>query len=1090
MFQIDESVIRNYSNDIVYKRGLDYYKMNKVVSLEVVNNIGGPALAKITSLRALVKSSYDWEYKVEINYNRNGFTSFHCDCEAFQNNFGRFAMCKHLVAALLKYTRGKVDIKKNRDETKVDEIVGILKAAMVEKSLVRKELKLEIRYEYQYEGQGRYTSVELKIGEDKCYVVKNMREFLKTIRNKNESLEFGKNFTYNPFKYNFAQCDESILNLLMEVYEADMPTSGLNYYYKNSSKFLSGKKAYLSDFQVKRFFSILSDSTRKFEGIIQGTQYSQLSVLKEDMPLEFDLKLEDDKIVINHTGADLPISLTYDGDYFFYKGSIYKPSEKQLSIYVPVYNELIKRNSVLKALNKKDMEKIASVIIPSLKKISKKINVQGEIDKDFQEEPLIPKLYFDSSNSIITCEVHFNYGDIIINPLHQEKENRENVILIRDIEGEEKIKDVIKNFGFKASTLKYQLEDENEIVVLLTEGITKLQELSEIYYSDSFKGLKIYNPSSFKSSIKLRDNNFLEFSFNIDGVDKDELKNIFLALKDKKRYYKLKKGGFVSLETRELMEVANILDYMDVKHSELDNDNILIPKYNAAYIDNKLKASNLDFIEKNRSFREMVSNIQDVKSSDFVVPEFLAHVLRNYQKTGYKWLSTLANYGFGGILADEMGLGKTIQAITFIAAVEENIPSLVITPTSLVYNWKSEIERFAPMLKTLAISGSRAEREKLISMTQDYDIVVTSYPLIRRDIDKYKEISFKYCFLDEAQQIKNPSSINARSVKQIKAESYFALTGTPIENSLTELWSIFDFIMPGYLLNHNKFMEKYESPIIKNGEQKALEELKRHVQPFILRRLKKDVIKELPPKIEVKLTAELTLGQKKLYAAYLSAAKGEIAEEIKDKGFNKSRLKILAVLTRLRQICLDPSIFIEDYKGESGKMLLLDDILEESIEGGHRILLFSQFTSVLKKIGERLTSRGTDFMYLDGKTKIEERGKLVSDFNSGTSKVFLISLKAGGTGLNLTGADVVIHFDPWWNPAVEDQASDRAHRIGQLKTVEVIKLITSGTIEEKIYELQEKKKDIINSVMEGNNNEESFLAGISPQELQELFMDN
>jgi SNF2 family DNA or RNA helicase len=386
------------------------------------------------------------------------------------------------------------------------------------------------------------------------------------------------------------------------------------------------------------------------------------------------------------------------------------------------------------------------------------------------------------------------------------------------------------------------------------------------------------------------------------------------------------------------------------------------------------------------------------------------------------------------------------------------------------------------------MSGSKNQREELMEEVEKSDIVITSYPLIRRDIELYENINFKYCILDEAQQIKNAASINANSVKKIKAEGYFALTGTPMENSLTELWSIFDFIMPGYLLSHSKFSKLYETPIVKNGDKTALDELNRHIKPFILRRLKKDVLKELPPKIEHKLVVEMTEEQKKLYAAYSSSAKNEISREIRNNGFNKSKIKIFSILTRLRQICCDPSVFVEGFSGESGKMLALYDILSESMDQGHKVLIFSQFTSVLKNIAKMLDKDEIKYLYLDGNTKSEDRMALTKKFNGGSINIFLISLKAGGTGLNLTGADTVIHFDPWWNPAVEEQATDRAHRIGQKKNVEVIKLLSKGTIEEKIFNLQEKKKEIINNVINQDMNEDNVMTKMTQEDLENLFV--
>jgi SNF2 family DNA or RNA helicase len=500
----------------------------------------------------------------------------------------------------------------------------------------------------------------------------------------------------------------------------------------------------------------------------------------------------------------------------------------------------------------------------------------------------------------------------------------------------------------------------------------------------------------------------------------------------------------------------------------------------------------MDFVQTNRKFTQLVSNVRDVKEINAQVPESLDSVMRPYQKTGFKWLKTLASCGFGGILADEMGLGKTLEAIAFIQSeVEQNEnkqPTLVICPTSLVYNWKDELEKFAPSLTCTVVSGNKIQRGYQKQNIQDTDVVITSYALIRRDLYDYEKVTFRYCFIDEAQQIKNFNSLNAHSVKSIKALGKFALTGTPIENSLTELWSIFDFIMPGYLLNHNAFTKKYEAPIVKDGSREALQELNNHVKPFILRRTKLEVAKELPSKIEHRILVEMTEGQKKVYLAYLQEAKGELEENFKNKGFNKSKFKVLSILTRLRQICCDPSTFIDNYNGGSGKLDALDEILENSLEEGHRILIFSQFTTVLKNISKRLDGEEVKYMYLDGSTKSEKRVEMVKTFNEGDTQVFLISLKAGGMGINLTGADMVIHFDPWWNPAVEAQATDRAHRIGQKKTVEVIKLISRGTIEEKIFKLQQKKKAIIDSVINDETGAELFLSQMSLNEINELFI--
>ncbi|MDD2503727.1 MAG: DEAD/DEAH box helicase, partial [Clostridia bacterium] len=452
-----------------------------------------------------------------------------------------------------------------------------------------------------------------------------------------------------------------------------------------------------------------------------------------------------------------------------------------------------------------------------------------------------------------------------------------------------------------------------------------------------------------------------------------------------------------------------------------------------------------------------------------------------------QWLKTLSHYGLGGILADDMGLGKTLQILTLLLSDKEegsSQPSLVIAPTSLIYNWEDEVQKFVPELTTVIITGTKAERKKLLRKIQDVDLVITSYPLIRRDKEDYGEYSFRYCIIDEAQHIKNPRSQTAKSVKSIGAKYRFALTGTPIENSLTELWSIFDFVMPGYLFSHSKFVTTYEKAIVKDQDKEASEELAAHIRPFVLRRLKNDVLKELPEKIESKMMTELTEEQKKVYLAYLVRARGEIFSEIDRSGYEKSHIRILSAITRLRQICCHPGMFLEDYKGGSGKLQQLEEIVPDALAGGHRILLFSQFTSMLKLIQLRMEKLRIPFFYLDGATEAQERNHLVKRFNEGDRKIFLISLKAGGTGLNLTGADMVIHFDPWWNPAVEEQASDRAYRIGQQKVVHVMRLITRGTIEEKIEKLKEKKRSLADAVIRPG---ETLVSKLSREEIMALF---
>ena len=452
------------------------------------------------------------------------------------------------------------------------------------------------------------------------------------------------------------------------------------------------------------------------------------------------------------------------------------------------------------------------------------------------------------------------------------------------------------------------------------------------------------------------------------------------------------------------------------------------------------------------------------------------------------------HYKFGGILADDMGLGKTIQVLAIILDYlkrlkrnEERKTSIVISPSSLTLNWLSEAQKFAPSLKAQVINGNAEERKNKIKNLEDYDLILTSYDLLKRDIDIYKEknYEFRFAVADEAQYLKNSNTQNAIAIKKIKAESRFALTGTPIENSLAELWSIFDFIMPGYLFTYKKFKNMYEAPIVKDQDESATEKLKLLIQPFVLRRTKQEVLTELPDKTVTVLNNEMNEEQNKIYLTYLAQAKQEVMEVIDANNIDKSQIKILSLLTRLRQICCHPKLFIDNYNGDSSKLNQCMEIVEDAINAGHRILLFSTYTSMLKIIEEDLKIRNIKYLKLTGETKVTERVDLVNNFNEDNNiKVFLISLKAGGTGLNLTGADMVIHYDPWWNLSAESQATDRAYRIGQKNNVQVYKLITKNSIEEKIYDLQQKKSKLIDDVLSTNT---TFVNKLSKEDILSLF---
>ena len=589
-----------------------------------------------------------------------------------------------------------------------------------------------------------------------------------------------------------------------------------------------------------------------------------------------------------------------------------------------------------------------------------------------------------------------------------------------------------------------------------------------------FKERKVYNSPKITAGINETDNNYLEFNFNIEDISPSEYKQILEAVRSKRKYYKLKNNSFINLEEKEINDFLELVDSIDSKNKD---GNIKLSKNKAVVVSDYLKEKELSFIKGKEIVDDISEKIINLDKVNYELPKDLKAELRQYQVTGFRWFKNLSYLGFGGVLADEMGLGKTVQTIAFLLS-EKNKKSLIVAPTSLIYNWKNEFNKFAPTMKICVLHGDKDERQEILNDFENYDVILTTYGTLKNDEEKYEKIKFDYCILDEGQNIKNPLAQSTKSVKNIKAENKFILTGTPIENNLIELWSIFDFIMPGYLDSVSNFKNRFV-----NKEDSAIE-LQKYIKPFMLRRLKKDVITELPEKIEKNYYVELTKEQKKVYASYVK----DIKEKMENNEFSDDKITIFSYLTKLRQLCLDPSIVLDDYDGKSGKIEEVVSMIKDNISENHKILLFSQFTSVLKNISKRLTENKIQHFYLDGSTNAGKRLELVEEFNNNDeTKVFLISLKAGGTGLNLTSADIVIHFDPWWNPAVEDQATDRAHRIGQENVVQVFKLISEGTVEDKILSLQEKKKQLIKDVLDSDYKQDNILGSLSKEELIELF---
>lgn len=603
------------------------------------------------------------------------------------------------------------------------------------------------------------------------------------------------------------------------------------------------------------------------------------------------------------------------------------------------------------------------------------------------------------------------------------------------------------------------------IVATVLKGVQNLRNKTKEEFSE---GDVVINPS-ITFDISQSRGGYLGGNLNIEGIDKSEYGKIFESYKDNYKYHLMSDGSYIDLKDNDLQKIFQVIDILGIYN---DFSKIKIPDNKAMFLEKLLEDEDLRFINGQKYINNVVKKFGK-QNKDIKVPENLKATLRDYQIEGFEFFNTLANYNFGGILADEMGLGKTVQTLAFLL-FKKGKRSIVITPTSLIFNWKNEFEKFTPDIKLGIAYGNKITREKILENINEYDVILTSYGTYKNDIDKYDNLKFDFCIIDEAQNIKNPDSIITNAIKNINAEVKFALTGTPVENNLMELWSIFDFVMPGYLYSKHKF-EKIFANSDKNSSQ-----LKNLIKPFMLRRTKKEVMDELPDKIEQKFYVELEKEHKRAYKSFVNLIKRRILEN------NEDNITVFSYLTKLRQLSIAPEIIVKNYKGKNSKLEILMNIIKSNKT--RKILVFSQFTKVLDLIGNRLNEENISYSYIDGKIDAKKRLELVEEFNNtDKNKVFLISLKAGGTGLNLTSASMIIHFDPWWNPAVEDQASDRAHRIGQKNVVDVIKLISKDTVEEKVIEMQEIKKDIIDDIINSNLESSTALKRLSRDEMIDLF---
>lgn len=1056
---------------VSFKRGDAFFRANKVIVKK-----DSPDVCEAT-----VIGSED--FHVTIEKDASGKIGATCSCPklaSFQKE------CQHIAAVLLllyeHQRQGTIPnlprehhANSSTSQALTDSLLTLFNDQPVRSSRhqlhfeKRKVLDVEFTYKPITIGKGQQMfGIEMKVGPT---LVQNIRDFLEHVRDGSSSV-LSISFTYDPSLHCFQKETDAVIQQLIQVIQDE----------KLYMEALPDQSDYASNHHLL---------------LIPPSSWDRLLPRLEKAPLK---KLEYDGHV--YEGLFLtkaPLSLQFDFIKDKGKGYQLKISGLNRMIVLDSYRSILTKGKLIQ-LEREDCKRLLDLkqmlaasgmnqisipheqvnfflekIVPGLKRLGN-VQIDGSMHDQFVKTPLVAKLYLDRVKNRLLAGLEFHYEHMMINPL-ESREPRSRSLLIRDVGKEDAILELMEDSSFSKTDSGYFLHNEELEYEFLTYTVPKLQKFVQIYATTAVRNRISRGNARPRIRVKVHKErtNWLEFKFEMDGIPEKHIREVLLALEEKRKYYRLRNGSLLSLETREFAEMKRFLNELPVQHEELESG-LNVPLVRGIQFLDSIDDRNLFTLEE--SFRQFLENIRHPERLEFEVPKDVAQVLRDYQKHGYKWMKTLAHYGFGGILADDMGLGKTLQSIAFILSElpsirEKNFPVLIVCPSSVTYNWLSEMMKFAPDVQTVVVDGNKADRFKIQKDVMDMDVVITSYPLLRKDIKWYEKQVFHTVFFDEAQAFKNPVTQTAKAVKKIQADYRFALTGTPVENSLEELWSIFHIVFPELFLGLKEYSNLSRGTIA------------RRIRPFLLRRMKKDVLSELPEKIESLESVDLLPDQKKLYAAYLAKLRHDTLKHLDKDTLRKNRIKILAGLTRLRQICCHPALFVDGYQGSSAKFDQLMQIVKESRLSGRRVLIFSQFTKMLRIIGRELAYQDLSFFYLDGQTPSEERVETCNRFNAGERDLFLISLKAGGTGLNLTGADTVVLYDIWWNPAVEEQAADRAHRMGQTNVVQVIKLVARGTIEEKMNELQERKKHLIEEIID---HEEKRPSTLTDDDIREILM--
>ena len=887
--------------------------------------------------------------------------------------------------------------------------------------------------------KGDLRTISLKAGEGRLSYIRDLPAFLQAMAER-QPFQISKNFTYSPAWMRLDKGSHALCNLLQaHVDTLEEARQGLTGMQRRDIPLTGGMfQLVLHALSGMDFVLVLEDRQ----------EIAQQGIQPASLPLLFRMGYDIRGVVLFGSWQEAVSPLVPEGE-FALMGQQVISLDRDDAMLLRTLPQAAPEEEFVIRFSRSQTPRVFAELLPFLQR-SHAVVMEEELQERLLKYSLKAKIYLDQEGSGIAARVVFAYGDLEADPfLHGQNLP---AYLLRDAAGERRVMDLLAQYGFRARTGRADLQNTDLIFEFLMKGVSELHRAGEVYLSQAFRQLTPRAPQ-LSAHMRMRSGR-ISLELADDGQFTDELLPLLQALSKRRKYFRYKNGAFITLDdAREWQALADAyLESLVPQREERD-----LPAMRAHYLAALIEKAGLP-----------VTQDEGVKAAVALDP---AHIkspvegLFDYQLRGFRWICALNILGMGGILADEMGLGKTVQmiaAIEYFARSEPmRLPSLIVAPTTLLYNWQSEIERFAPRLNATVITGSRPLRERMIAEAlgdAGNDVLITSYPLLRQDIALYEGVRFRFAVLDEAQNIKNFTSQTARTTKRINAHTRLALTGTPMENNVTELWSLFDFVLPGYLYSAREFIRRYE-------DGRHAEELRLRIRPFMMRRLKADVMAELPDKYSSTMYCEMGPDQRRIYQAALLKSRSWVNELMAKKGLDGSRIEVLSAITLMRQICCHPLLSMEDYTGESAKLELLMDVLPDALKSGRRVLLFSQFTSMLKIIRERLDQAGIPSLYLDGETSAQERMALAERFNQGQDPVFLISLKAGGTGLNLTGADMVLHYDPWWNPTAEDQANDRAHRLGQDKTVQIIHLITRNSIEEAVVEMGRRKRRLFDRLI-------------------------